>query len=161
MADYWLAIAHAVRVKQRDGGVGATEGTMALRSFVSFGLTVICLMMVGTGLFMTLEPKSEGVMLTAPGKPGKISGGTSSATAFFEAKGRDLELTMLFTEDDDEDSVFRTRIRLSDGQSHSVVVGEPDDDGGAKKYTFVRVGHTIRMKVQEAESMNASFNIKE
>lgn len=109
---------------------------------------------------MTLEPSGSGVMLTAPGKPGKISGGNSSATAFFEIKGKELELTMLFTEDDDGDSVFRTRIRLSDGQSHSVVVGEPEGKDKTRKYTFVRVGQTIRMKVGAAESMNASFNPK-
>ena len=130
-----------------------------MRSLISFGVTVICLAMVGTGLFMTFEPVDEVVVLRDPGTPGRLVSGDSSATAFFEIEGAALELTMLFTEPDDPESVFRTRIRLMDGQSHSVVIGDPEDDNGAQRYTFVRTGDTIEMLIEPAEPMTASFTV--
>ena len=130
-----------------------------MRSLISFGVTVICLAMVGAGLFMTFDSADETVVLRDPGTPGRLVSGDSSATAFFEIDGAALELTMLFTEPEDSESVFRTRIRLMDGQSHSVIIGEPEDDNGAQRFTFVRAGDTIEMLTEPAEPMTASFTV--
>ena len=117
--------------------------------------------MVGTGLFMTFAPIGEVVVLKEAGTPGRLTGGDSSATAFFEMDGQAMELTMLFMEPEDSESLFRTRIRLMDGHSHSVVVGEPEEGVGAQRYTFVRAGSTVEMNMAPAEPMTASFIVTE
>ena len=71
-----------------------------------------------------------------------------------------VELTMLFSEPNEPGSVFKTRVRLMDGQSHSVVVGEPDY-GGSHRYTFRRVGYTVEMRLAPIKTLNASFVIGE
>ncbi|MEM6662661.1 MAG: hypothetical protein AAF666_10850 [Pseudomonadota bacterium] len=85
----------------------------------------------------------------------------TSATAFFELNGDALELTMLFTEPAEPDNVFRTRVSLKDGQSHSIVVGEEDDGSDAQRYTFRRVGYTIEMRLAPATPLSASFRLSD
>ncbi|MEM7191084.1 MAG: hypothetical protein AAF439_15845 [Pseudomonadota bacterium] len=128
-----------------------------MRGLIQFGVTIICLGMVGAGLFLSLGPAGTGVVLDRPGAPGRLMAGNTSATAFFELTGDDLELTMLFTEPADPDNVFRTRVRLKDGQSHSIVVGEEDDGSDAQRYTFRRVGYTIEMRLAPAAPLAASL----
>ena len=116
--------------------------------------------MVGAGLFFSLAPSGEGVVLDRPGSPGRLMTGDTSATAFFELDGDALELTMLFTEPAEPDSVFKTRVRLMDGQSHSIVVGEPDEGTGAHRYTFRRVGYTVEMRLTPAAPLTASLRLE-
>ena len=130
-----------------------------MRSLVQFAVSIVCLDLVGAGLFLSLGPAGEGVVLDRPGAPGRLMSGNTSATAFFEMNGDDLELTMLFTEPAEPDNVFRTRVRLKDGQSHSIVVGEEDDGSDAQRYTFRRVGYTIEMRLAPAAPLAASFSI--
>lgn len=106
-----------------------------------------------------MGPAGEGVLLDRPGSPGRLAGDGTSATAFFEFDGDALELTMLFTEPEDPNNVFRTRVRLMDGQSHSIVVGEAEDGVGAHRYTFRRVGYTIEMRLAPAAPLAASLSI--
>ena len=115
--------------------------------------------MIGAGLFLSLGPAGENLVLDRPGTPGRLTSDNTSATAFFELYGDDLELTMLFTEPTEPDNVFRTRVRLKDEQSHSIVVGEADDGSDAQRYTFRRVGYTIEMRLSPAAPLAASFNI--
>lgn len=130
-----------------------------MRGLIQFAVTFVCLGMVGVGLFMSLGPAGEGVILDRPGSPGRIASSSTSATAFFELDGDALELTMLFTEPLEPDSVFRTRVRLMDGQSHSIVVGEEDDGADAQRYTFRRVGYTVEMRLTPAAPLAASFRL--
>jgi len=108
-----------------------------------------------------MGPSGEGLILDSPGNPGRLSTSGTSATAFFELNGDTLELTMLFTEPADPDSVFRTRVRLMDGQSHSIVVGETDEGSGAQRYTFRRIGYTVEMRSAPAAPLTASFRVSE
>lgn len=106
---------------------------------------------------MSLGSTGEGVILDRPGSPARLASNSTSATAFFEIDGHMLELTMLFSEPDDPGSIFRTRVRLTDGQSHTIVVGEPSDDSGPQRYTFRRNGYTVEMRRAPVATLNASF----
>ena len=68
-----------------------------------------------------------------------------------------VELTMLFSEPENPNNVFRTRVKLMDGQSHSVVIGEPDGPDGSHRYTFRRIGYTVEMQLVPVNTLNASF----
>ena len=68
-----------------------------------------------------------------------------------------VELTMLFSDADEPTSVLRSRVRLSEGQSHSVIVGEHEDPGGPHRYTFRRIGYTVEMRLAPVQTINASF----
>lgn len=103
-----------------------------------------------------MGPSGTGIVLERPGKAARIGSDATSATAFFEIQGDMVELTMLFSEPDDPGSVFKTRVRLLDGQSHSVVVGETES-GGTHRYTFRRVGYTVEMRLAPVKTLNASF----
>ena len=96
-----------------------------LKRILNVGIGLICTALVAVGLFMSLGSTGEGVVLDRPGTPARLSSNGTSATAFFEIDGNMLELTMLFSEPEDPGSIFRTRVRLMEGQSHTIVVGEP------------------------------------
>lgn len=132
---------------------------LGLRNLVQFGIALVCLVMVGAGLVLSLGPAGEGVVLDRPGSPGRLVNSSTSATAFFELDGDALELTMLFTEPAEPDNVFKTRVRLMDGQSHSIVVGEDDNGWGAHRYTFRRVGYTVEMRLTPAAPLAATLRI--
>lgn len=142
----------------RTGAVGSRRGSAVpgLRSFAQVGVTVLSLGLVIGGLYFSMSPSGKGVVLMQPGAAARIGSDATSATAFFEIQGDLVELTMLFTEPDDPASVFKTRVRLLDGQSHSVVVGEPAD-GGTHRYTFRRIGYTVEMRLVPVKTLNASF----
>ncbi len=130
---------------------------LSVRSIAQVGVTLVSLALVTAGLYLSMGPAGESVLLDRPGAAARLGSSTTSATAFFELDGDMVELTMLFSEPDDPDSVFKTRVRLMDGQSHSVVIGEPDDDGGSHRYTFRRVGYTVEMRLAPVRTLNASF----
>ena len=113
--------------------------------------------MVILGLFMSLGPAGERILLERPGAAARLGSDSTSATAFFEVVGDTVELTMLFSDAEEPSSVFRTRVRLSDGQSHSVIVGERGDPGGPHRYTFRRIGYTVEMRLVPVQMINASF----
>jgi hypothetical protein len=118
---------------------------------------MVSLGLVLAGLFLSMGPAGESIVLDRPGAAARLGSPSTSATAFFELDGDMVELTMLFSEPDDPDSVFKTRVRLMDGQSHSVVIGEPDDQDGSHRYTFRRVGYTVEMRLAPVPTLNASF----
>ena len=128
-----------------------------VRSIAQIGVTMVSLGLIVAGLYLSVGPAGESVLLERPGAAARLGSDSSSATAFFELDGDMVELTMLFSEPDDPDSVFKTRVRLMDGQSHSVVVGEPDDANGSHRYTFRRVGYTVEMRLAPVQTLNASF----
>jgi len=134
-----------------------SHGDLVLRQFLQFGVTLVSLAMVGAGLYLSMGPTGEGILLDRPGTPGRLVNSDTSATAFFELDGDALELTMLFSEPDDPDSVFKTRVRLKDGQSHSIVVGE--DEAGARRYTFRRIGYTVEMRSAPAMPLAATLRL--
>ncbi len=101
-----------------------------IHRLINLGFGMVCTALVAVGLFMSLGTNGEGIVLDRPGSPARLASDGTSATAFFEIDGNMLELTMLFSEPDDPASIFRTRVRLSDGQSHSIVVGEPSGSAG-------------------------------
>ena len=131
-----------------------------VRSFAQIGVTTISLGLVVAGLFFSMGPAGKGVVLEQPGTAARLGSDETSATAFFEIEGDMVELTMLFSEPNEPGSVFKTRVRLMDGQSHSVVVGEPDN-GGTHRYTFRRVGYTVEMRLAPIKTLNASFVLSE
>ena len=107
---------------------------------------------------MSLGTNGEGIVLDRPGSPARLASDDTSATAFFEIDGNMLELTMLFSEPDDPASIFRTRVRLAEGQTHSIVVGEPGDSSGPQRYTFRRNGYTVEMQRAPSALLYASLN---
>ena len=66
-----------------------------MRKVVQFVISIVCVAMVGAGLFLSLGPAGEGVVLDRPGSPARLVNSETSATAFFELDGDALELTML------------------------------------------------------------------
>lgn len=96
------------------------------------------------------------MLIDRPGAAARLATSTTTATAFFEVDGDMVELTMLFTEPNEPSGVFRTRVRLMDGQTHSVVMGEPGDPGGPHRYTFRRVGYTVEMHLAPVKLIDAS-----
>ncbi len=118
---------------------------------------MVCTALVAVGLFMSLGTNGEGIVLDRPGSPARLASDGPSATAFFEIDGNMLELTMLFSEPDDPASIFRTPVRLSDGQSHSIVVGEPSGSAGPQRYTFRRNGYTVEMQRAPTAMLYASL----
>lgn len=132
---------------------------ISLRGIAQLAVATVCVAMVFAGLVLSLGPAGESVLLERPGAAARLSSESTSATAFFEVDGDMVELTMLFSDADDPTSVFRTRVRLSDGQSHSVIVGEREDPGGPHRYTFRRVGYTVEMRLTPVQTINASFII--
>ena len=132
-----------------------------IRGFGQFVVLILCLGMVGAGLFMSMEPKGAGVVLERPGTPARLESSFTSATAFFEVDGEALELTMLFTEPHEPESVFKTRVSLREGQSHSIIIGENENGVGAQRYTFRRDGYTVHMHQAPAPTLTAAFTASE
>lgn len=128
-----------------------------MRAFIQFCTAAICIGLVGGGLFMSLHVPEEGVVIDAPSTPGRLISGGSEAIAFYEMNDASMELTVLFSEKDDPESVFRTRVSLTPGQSHSIVVSEADDGSGAQRFTFHRDGDIIRMSRKDLPARTASF----
>lgn len=126
---------------------------------VQFAVGLTSTVMVVAGLLFSMGEEGEGVILDRPGSPARLSGETASATAFFEIDGDALELTMLFSEPNDPDSIFRTSVRLTEGQSHTIVIGEPDDYEVPQRFTFRRNGYTVEMHRSPASALNASLVI--
>ena len=128
-----------------------------MRGFIQFCMATVCIGLVGGGLFMSLAPGDEGVVLDRPGTPGRLVASTSMATAFFELEGEEMELTMLISEEDDPESVFRTRVVLMNGQSHSIVVSDAEDGSDSQRFTFLRKGDTVTMSLAPVAAMTASY----
>ena len=119
-----------------------------MRGIIQFCVSAVCIGLVGAGLYMSWHSAEQGVLLTAPGKPGRLVATNSAATAFFDLNGDQMELTMLFSDEDDPQSVFRTRVTLVNGQSHSIVVPDGDDGTNNQRFTFRRNGDSVRMSLE-------------
>lgn len=115
--------------------------------------------MVGTGLYLSMGPAGEGILLDRPGTPARLVTSDTSATAFFELDGDALELTMLFAGTDESSGVFKSRVRLKDGQSHSIVVPVDDGDADAQRFTFRREGYTVEMRSSPARPLAATLTL--
>ncbi len=127
-----------------------------LRKLLSFGVATVCLGLVGSGLVFSSNSTGEGIVLNKPGEPGRIQNDVTSATAFFEFDGNIMELTMLYTEPNDPNSISRRRVRLTDGQSHTVVVGGSGDEG-VTRFLFRRVGYSVEMRQAQSATLQASL----
>lgn len=145
-------VARGVGTKRKMPGVAMKF----VRGFFHMCVTMVCIGMVAGGLYMSLEQAGEGVVLDRPGEPGRIDADRTSATAFFEILGDKLELTMLFTEPHDPNSVFKKRVMLTDGETHSIIIGG-ETQSGATRFTFRRVGYSIEMRLAQATTLGASL----
>lgn len=74
----------------------------------------------------------------------RIQGDAADLIAYYTRRGEVMDLTMLFSDDDGE--VLRSRIVLSDGQTHTILLGT-DETLRATRYTFQRVGKMVGIKV--------------
>lgn len=128
-----------------------------LRSMLQTGVAAICVAMIAVGLYLTSQPAGEGVVLDRPGMPARLVSDEVTATAFFEMAGDQIELTMLFSEPDDAQGVFRSRVRLIDGQRHTIVLGA-GEEGGAKRFVFRRVGYTVEMRLDPTATLSAGLD---
>lgn len=62
---------------------------------------------------------------------------------------------MLFSEaDGGAPGVFRSRVRVAEGQRHTVVPGEQAGDA-PKRFVFRRVGYTVEMRLDPATTLSA------
>ncbi len=128
----------------------------ALRKLLSFGVSVICLGLIGSGMVFSSSNGGEGIILSKPGEPGRLQNEVTSATAFFEFDGNMMELTMLYTDPQDPNSVSRRSVRLTDGQSHTIVVGG-DGESGVTRFLFRRVGYSVEMRQAQSATLQASL----
>ncbi len=129
----------------------------ALRSILHLGVAMVCFGLVATGLLLSAGDESEGIVLNKPGEPGRLRNDVTSATAFFEVNGDLLELTMLFTEPNDPDSISRRSIRLTDGQTHTLVIGGSGEHG-VSRFFFRRVGYAVEMRQTKTATLHASLS---
>lgn len=129
----------------------------SIRSLFQTALVAACVMMVAAGLLMTWQPAGGGVVLDRPGMPARLVSDDVSATAFFEMVGDELELTMLFSEQDDAGGVFRSRVRLINGQRHTIVLADRED-GEVKRFLFRRVGYTVEMRLDRSTTLSATLD---
>jgi len=127
------------------------------RGVMQTGVAALCVVMIAAGLYLTSQPAGEAVVLDRPGTPARLVSDDVTATAFFEMAGDDLELTMLFSDLGDDQSVFRSRVRLIDGQRHTIVLGE-GESGGAKRFVFRRVGYTVEMRLDPTATLSAQLD---
>lgn len=131
----------------------------SLRSLLQSGLVGACVVMVAAGLFLTSQSAGHGVVLDRPGMPARLVGEDVTATAFFEMVGDEVELTMLFSEPDDDQGVFRSRVRLMDGQRHTIVLGD-DVDVAPTRFVFRRVGYTVEMRLDPTSTLSARLDFR-
>ena len=141
-------------------GTLVVEGCIWWRGIIQFLMAVTCIGLVGAGLYMSLEHSARDIVLAKPGSPGRLVANGSSATAFFEMDGDRMELTMLFSDEDDPSSVFRTRVVLTNGQSHSIVVADGEDGSGDQRFIFHRKGDKVAMSVGKDDALTASLRIE-
>ena len=127
------------------------------RSMLQTGVAALCVVMVAAGLYFTSRPAGEGVVLDRPGMPARLVSDDVTATAFFEMVGDQIELTMLFSEPDDPQGVFRSRVRLMDGQRHTIVLGD-GEESDAMRFIFRRVGYTVEMRLDPTATLSASLD---
>ncbi|MEM9140423.1 MAG: hypothetical protein AAGB15_11405 [Pseudomonadota bacterium] len=73
--------------------------------------------------------------------------GTTQAIAFYNTDRKGMQVTMVFT--DAEGEMLRTRIRLDDGQAHTIVLHDEDDR--EMRYTLTRQGAQVQMHGATAE----------
>lgn len=128
-----------------------------LGSMLQAGVASLCIAMVATVMYLTSEPAGQGVLLDRPGAPARLVSGGMTATAFFDMVGDEIELTMLFSEPAEDQSVFRSRVRLLDRQRHTIVLGERAE-GGAKRFVFRRVGYTVEMRLDPTATLGARMD---
>lgn len=117
---------------------------------------MICFGLIGSGLVFSTAQQGDGIVLTKAGEPGRLQNDVTSATAFFEFDGNVMDLTMLYTDPGDPNSVSRERVRLNDGESHTIVVSGGGEHG-ITRYMFRRVGYAVEMRQANTASLNASF----
>lgn len=141
-----------------DGCRGKGTGVPSVRSIAQTGITIFCAGLIVIGLIFSLGPAGAGAILDQPGKPVRLISSNTSATAFFELNGDRLDLTVLFSELDDPSSIFRTRVSLVDGQSHTIVVGEPGHKN-VRRFTSRRVGYTIETRLSPTATLTASMGL--
>ena len=69
--------------------------------------------------------------------------GATQAIAFYTTDRKGMQVTMVFT--DSEGELLRTRIRLSDGQTHAIVLDVDDDTTASTRFSFRRAGDILEM----------------
>ena len=132
-----------------------------MRHVIQFFTAAVCIGLVGAGLFMSIDATTNGIVLDRPGAPGRLVADSSVATAYFEKDGENLELTMLFSDEDEPESVFRTRVSLSNGQSHAIVVDDSEDGSEAQRFIFLREGDKVTMTLEPVSTTaTASYTPK-
>ena len=91
------------------------------------------------------------------GDTAQMAVGDTQAIAFYTTDRKGMQVMMVFT--DAEGDVLRTRVRLDDGQEHSIILDGEDVDE-ASRFSFRRAGDTVEMTgaaVTEATTLAARY----
>lgn len=90
---------------------------------------------------------ADKVAMIDAGTTAQMEIGATQAIAFYNTDRKGMQVTMIFT--DAEGEMLRTRVRLDDGQAHTIVLHDENDQ--ALRYTFTRQGATVEMLGTDAE----------
>lgn len=122
-----------------------------MRSVIGVMLSILSTGLILVGLWLSLPAVHESKLIDRPGIPVRLSGEIAQAVAYFEPVADELELVMIVSEAAaDGGPLFKTRVRLSEGQSHTLAVGGETAQQVPEQFTFVRIGQTVRMSVVPA-----------
>ena len=120
-----------------------------MRSVIGALMVVMSTGLILTGLYLSLPSAKDITVIDRPGIPVRMTGEIAQAVAYFESSEDDLELTMIFSDAATHgETMFKTRVLLADGQVHTLAVGGGGSVRVPERFTFTRVGQTVRMTVQ-------------
>ncbi len=138
-----------------------SEREVQMRSVIRYLVSIAAVAFIGIGMYFSWSYAPQQIELRHPGAPAKIIANRATATAFFEKHVDGFELVILFSETDDDRNVFKTRVRMVDGQTHSIVVGQGEggDSDPGERFTFVRNGDVIKMTQGDPRVLGATFRL--
>ena len=130
-----------------------------MRSIMGALLSVLSTGMIVVGLYLSLPDAPGYQVLEQPNHPARISGKLAQTVAYFQYAPDGLELVMIVSQvDEGETPMFKTRVRLADGQTHTLAIGGEMAGAIPEQFSFLRVGNTIRMSVTDpAQVMSAGL----
>lgn len=108
---------------------------------------------VVAGLLIVLAvatARADDVTTLRQGETVQVASGVTQAVAFYTVDRKGMDLTMLMTDADGD--LIRTRMRMDDGQAHSILLEPLEDGAPGHRYTFLRLGATVQITAREVHA---------
>ena len=95
-------------------------------------------------LFATTAQADMQAILETDKMTARVQTDAAELIAFYTMDDRQMDLTVLLSDADGD--VLRSRIGLTDGQTHSILLGG-DDELATTRYSFQRVGRMVGITI--------------